>query len=334
MSECLIIGFNDPDFEGFEKFVRAMGVNTGAYRDLNLSFIEYDNRPHRSLDLLSHFYFQDKPRPPRPFNNADFLWPVVTYLGTYLKKHGITFDYVNLFHFEKEKLKEKLLKGDVLTIAITTTLYVAPHPILEIVSFIRQYNKEVKIIIGGPYIAGQARTLDRAVLEEEFMYLGGDIYVIGSEGEAALVNVIKALKGQGKLSEVANIAYREGSGFALTLPSTEYNPLEENLVNYGLFGREELGQFVTTRTAKSCPFTCAFCGFPERAGAYKYLNVELVEKELNAIADVGTITTVSFIDDTFNVPKGRFKDILRMMIRNKYDFKWNSYYRCDHGDDE
>src|SRR5689334_21811107 len=179
MTDCLIIGFNDPDFAEYEKLIRAMGPKNGAYRDLTWGFVEYNDRPQRCLDLMSHFYFQDKPKPPRPFNNADYLWIVVLYLANYLAKSGFSFDYVNLFHFEKEKLKEKLLKGDVLTIAITTTLYVAPHPILEIVSFIRQYNKEVKIIIGGPYIAGQAKTLDRAVLEEEFMYLGGDIYVIG-----------------------------------------------------------------------------------------------------------------------------------------------------------
>ena len=32
------------------------------------------------------------------------------------------------------------------------------------------------------------------------------------------------------------------------------------------------------------------------------------------------VTTITFLDDTFNVPKRRFKDILRMMIRNRYDF--------------
>jgi hypothetical protein len=64
-------------------------------------------------------------------------------------------DYVNLFHLEKDMLREKLSKGDVLSVAITTTLYVIPEPIIAIVEFIRKCNPSVKIIVGGPFIANQ-----------------------------------------------------------------------------------------------------------------------------------------------------------------------------------
>jgi len=63
------------------------------------------------------------------------------------------------------------------------------------------------------------------------------------------------------------------------------------------------------------------------------MSVELVEKELTTIRDLGGVTTLTFIDDTFNVPKERFRELLRMMIRNNYGFKWNSFYRSDHGDE-
>jgi p-methyltransferase len=43
---------------------------------------------------------------------------------------------------------------------------------------------------------------------------------------------------------------------------------------------------------------------------------------------------VVFIDDTFNVPFPRFKDICRLMIRKKYPFKWFSYFRCSNSDEE
>lgn len=334
MTDCLIIGFNDPDFEEYEKLIRAMGPKNGAYRDLTWGFVDFEGKPYRCLDLLTRFYYEGKQKPASPFHNADYVWIVVLYLASYLAKHGLSYDYVNLFHFGKEELKKKLLSQDIRTIAITTTLYVAPHPILEIISFIRQYNTTAKILVGGPYISGQSKMLDQSGLEDQFKYLGADIYVIGSEGEAALVNIIRALKEGSDLSGVENIAYKSDGRFKFTPASTEYNPLEENMVQYSLFKEDHLGEFLTTRTAKSCPFACSFCGFPERAGAYKYLSVELVEQELNAIAELGTVTTLSFIDDTFNVPKGRFKDMLRMMIRNKYPFKWNCYYRSDHGDSE
>src|SRR5262249_8658009 len=44
-------------------------------------------------------------------------------------------------------------------------------------------------------------------------------------------------------------------------------------------------------------------------------------------------STLTFIDDTFNVPKERFRSLLGMMIKNNYGFKWNSFYRSDHGDE-
>ena len=333
-TDCLLVGFNDQDFADYVDMARAMGTDSGAYRDLDLAFIEYNGKPMRSIDLLNHFYFEEKEKPAGRFHNADFLWPVITVLGSYLAQRGLTFDYVNLFHLEKERLREKLSKNDTLTVAITTTLYVSPYPILEIVSFIRQYNDTAKIILGGPYISNQVKMADPTTLQNMFKYLGADVYVNSSEGEFALACVIQALKGGVSLDRVDNIAYKDGEEYIITQTATESNSLEENPVSYSLFPSQDFGEFVTLRTAKSCPFSCSFCGFPQRAGKYTYLSVELVEQELNRVAEIGSVSTLTFIDDTFNVPKGRFKEILRMMIRNKYGFKWNSYLRSDHTDDE
>ena len=333
-TDCLIIGFNDSEFASYIDMVRSMGTDSGAYRDLNLAFINYNNKPYRSMDILNHFYYEDKAGPRQLFHNADFLWPVVTYLGSYLSRHGFTFDYVNLFHLEQDKLREKLLNDDILTIAVTTTLYVSPHPILEIISFIRRYNQTAKILVGGPYMLNQTKMYDSAGLQRQLKYLGADIYVVSNEGESALVNILSALKQGSSLDQVDNLAYKKGNEYVVTATSTESNPLEENMIDYSLFPREDLNEFVTLRTAKSCPFSCSFCGFPQRAGKYKYLSVALVEQELNAIREIETVSTLTFIDDTFNVPRDRFRDMLKMMIRNNYGFKWNSFYRSDHGDAE
>jgi len=334
MTDCLIIGFNDANFDDYVEMVKSMGTDGGAYRDLRLAFVNYENKPVRSMDLLNRFYNPGESVPRRTFHNADFLWPVVTYLGSYLHSRGLTFDYVNLFHLEKEKLIEKLCADDILSIAITTTLYVTPQPILEIISTIRRYNTTAKIIVGGPYLANQHKMLDSLSLKRLFSYIGADFYVISSEGEAALANLINALKSQSSLDAVDNLAYKTGKKYVTTNLSTESNDLADNMVDYRLFSKADFGEFVTLRTAKSCPFTCAFCGFPERAGKYKYMSVDEVKRELDAIREIGGITTLTFIDDTFNVPKGRFKELLRLMIKEDYGFKWNCFYRCDFGDEE
>ncbi|MGW0432596.1 PhpK family radical SAM P-methyltransferase [Micromonospora sp. NPDC003197] len=331
MTDCLIVGFNDVDFSSYVDDVRLMGEDSGAFRDLRLAYIDVDGRPLRALDVLSRFREPD-PGQPRPlFHNADFLWPVITCLGSFLARHGFSFDYVNLFHLEKQKLVEKLAAG-VRSVAITTTLYVSPQPIIEIVSFIRRHDPTVPIVVGGPYLSNQAAAMRPADLEGLFDYLGADVYVIGQEGELTLARLLQALREGVELGRVPNIAYRSGERFVRTRTEVESNPLHENLVDYDLFRPADLNEFVTTRTAKSCPFSCAFCGFPQRAGRYTYLDLSDVERELDNIRRIPSVSTVTFIDDTFNVPKNRFRDLMRLMIDKDYGFRWNSFYRSDHGD--
>jgi len=158
--------------------------------------------------------------------------------------------------------------------------------------------------------------------------------VIAQEGELALVRTLDALKHERPLAEIDNIAYKVGEGYARTRTSVESNPLAENPVNYSLFPPERVGECVSVRTAKSCPFACSFCSFPHQGGVYVYEDIEAIEAEMDRLRSIGTVTTITFLDDTFNVPKERFKQIMRMMIRNGYRFRWNSYLRADYVDAE
>jgi radical SAM PhpK family P-methyltransferase len=336
VTDCLIVGFNDYDFASYVDMVASMGTSSGAYRDLALAFIPLGGRPARALDVLTAYHFEGREGPVRPFHNTDFLWPTITYLGSFLERRGFSVDYVNLFHLERDRLRDKLARGDVLTVAVTTTLYVIPEPILDVVAFVRACDPRVRIVVGGPYVRNQTTAGDPEAVRRVFKFIGADVYVDSSEGEAALARVLAALRDGRSLDGIDNVAYRRGDDYVVNAASVESNALVENPVDYRRFARfaADLGEFVSLRTAKSCPFACAFCGFPGRAGSYTYLPVELVERELDALRELGTVTTLTFLDDTFNVPKRRFKDILRMMIRNRYGFRWNSFYRSDHGDEE
>jgi len=329
-TDCLLIGFNDLSFQSYVDMVKSMGVRSGAFQDLRLAYVDIDGRAHRALDVLSRFHGDGS----HHFHNADFLWPVITYLGTFLHRAGLTFDYVNLFHLEQERLADKLRAGGIRSVAVTTTLYVSPEPILEVVDFVRAHDEAVQIIVGGPYVGNQAKSCSPEDFAALLDFLGADIYVVGREGELTLSRVVAALRDGTPLDRVPNLAYRDGTGrLVRTDEALESNPLAAHLVDYSLFAHD-VNDFVTTRTAKSCPFSCAFCGFPQRAGRYTYLSVADVERELDAIAAMPQVSTITFIDDTFNVPKRRFRDVLQLMIDKDYGFRWNSFYRSDHGDRE
>lgn len=331
MIDCLFIGHNDGSFPEYVDQVRAMGPDAGPWRRVNLSFVELDGVPRRAMDVLNRVNGRDGRRRPT-LNNMEGLSPTIAYLASHVRRHGFSFDFVTLFQDERRRLARLLRGGDVMAVAITTTFYVGTWWIEEIVHFVRRLSPSTRIIVGGPYLYNQS-VLAPERMDELFAELDADVYVISREGELALTRVLDALKGRRSLGAIDNIAYRRRGRFVRTTASPEVNPLAANPVDYDLFP-SRIGEFVAIRTSKSCPFACAFCSYPQQAGAYVYEGIDAVEQELDRIRRVGTVTTLAFIDDTVNVPRGRFKDLLRMMIGKGYRFRWNANLRADHADAE
>ncbi len=337
--DCLFIGHNEIPFEQYEKNIKTMGPKSGAYRDLKLNYIMYNNKPYSVSDIFNLFsrdedHFQNLPSTYKALSSSTIFSAAIAYLGTYLSKRGYCFDYINSFQDNKDELVQKLSTKNILTIGIITTYYVSTLPIVEIIDFIKNYNKTAKIILGGPFVSTKCRSLEPSALEYLFSSsIGADIYVNSSQGEATLVKVIEAIRNDAPLDTIPNIYFKSDKNYFSTAIVKEDNELGKNLVDWHLFA-DKLGDIINVRTSISCPFSCAFCGFPERAGKYQMLHVEEIEIELNQLAKIDKVKNIKFIDDTFNVPPERFKEILRMMIKNQYPFNWYANFRCQFADEE
>lgn len=331
--DCVVVGFNEREFDIEVAEARASGEASVAFSDMRLAYLEHDNRSLRALDVINMLRTEPVAGASGPLSNADFMWPVVLILRTALHRGGLSSDHVNLIAREKRKLARLLTTQSPRAVAITTTLYVSHEAIVEVTRFVRRYNRKTRIILGGPYIANNFRRLEPSRRVELYEYLRADYYVTCAEGEATLVSLVGELaSGDPHMSTIPNLALRDGDGFVETAARVEDNVVSTP-VDYDLFPPEAFNAFLSVRTAKSCPFSCSFCAFPQQSGAYTYLDVADVERELDKTAGLG-VKTLSFIDDTFNVPKNRFRDLLRMMIADDYGFRWNSFYRSDHGDRE
>lgn len=333
--DCLLIGHNEMNFVDYEKAVRQMGVKSGAYRDLNMNFIRYNNNPYTLPEIFNIYYLQENSaNEKKPFHVAESFSAAIAYLGTYLHKRGFTIDYVNSFRHSRDELIAKITGQDILSIVIVTTLYVSVLPVLEIVKFIRSYNQAIKIIIGGPFVSTMVRNLEKEELNHLLHNtIAADIYVNSSQGEAALVKVLHALKNNLPLDGIDNIYYKTTTGLRSTPVSRENNKLSENMVDWNLFS-QNAGEYVNVRTTISCPFSCSFCGFPQHAGKYQTAAVEEIEAELQQLHKIKSVQSVHFIDDTFNIPVERFKKILKMIKKSRFRFKWHSYFRCQFTDRE
>jgi radical SAM PhpK family P-methyltransferase len=332
--DCLFIGHNEMDFSQYEKNLREMGTHSGAYRDLNLNFLQYNHKLYTASEIFNLFYYPGDSTGIKPLSIGETFNAAIAYLGTYLHRRGFTFDYITSFQEQKEELLEKLAGDSFRTIAIITTLYVSALPIIEIVEFIRQSNCTAKIIIGGPFVSTQFRTQEPETLEYLFNdTIAADFYVDSAQGEETLVNVLDALKNDRPFHTIANLYFKNGDHYQKNPNKKEDNRLSQNMVDWNLFSHT-LGEFANLRTAISCPFSCSFCGFPEHAGKYQMAGPREIEEELTQLYKLDKVKYVHFIDDTFNVPVTRFKEILKMMIRKNFGFKWYSHFRCQFADRE
>jgi len=334
MIDCLLIGHNEMRFSDYENMVSQMGYDSGAYKDLSHNFIQIDNIKMSLPEVFNNFNtkkFLDSGNRHMSLGNTFSL--TIAYLASYLRTNNLSVDFINSFQDQKDNLKSMLIKDAYTTIIIPTTMYVSIFPILEIVQFIREYNSSAKVIIGGPFVSTQLRVQDRDSISYLLELLDADVYINSSQGENALLEIVKACKTNGNLDRIPNILYSSNGTYKETRICEETNILDENRINWYDFSNE-IESLVAVRTSISCPYSCSFCGFPKHAGTYQTASVETIEYELNQLSKIKGIKSVNFIDDTFNIPPDRFKEILRMMIKNQYDFKWNSFFRCQFADEE
>jgi radical SAM PhpK family P-methyltransferase len=331
--DCIVIGYNEVPFSRYEQFLHAYGEDSEAYRDLKFSFVNLDGNKLDYPGLLNHVRSLAGVNG-EELKSGDIPNLAAAYLTNFLRRNGHTAEYINLFQYEKDKLID-YLREDPLCVAITTTFYVVNLPVTEMVEFIREHNPKVKIVVGGPLVNNHARNYHGDALKTALEDMGADIYVLEGQGELTLARLIECLKNGGSLNDVPNLAYFEDKKLHHTTTVPENNSLDANFIDWKDFGGSgDLGATIQTRTARSCAFKCSFCNYPSRAGALTLLSLDVLERELDSILTLGGVQNVVFIDDTFNVPFPRFKDLCRMMIRKKYPFNWFSYFRCSNSDQE
>ena len=334
--DCVVIGYNELPFDRYETLLRQYGEESEAYRDLKFSFVKLSDKNLNYVGLLNHVLEQaghGNDSGIRPFESGDIPNLAAVYLTNFMRKRGYHTKYINLFQYEKDRLKE-FLAEDPYCVAITTTFYVLNFPVTEMVEFIRSHNPKVKVVVGGPLIANHARNYQGDELKSALDDMGADIYVIEGQGEVALSQIVQCLKEKGDLSKVPNIAYYEHGALHRTPPELENSSLDENRIDWLDFNNENLGRTLQTRTARSCAFNCSFCNYPTRAGKLALAGIDTLEEEFDSMYALGNTQNVVFIDDTFNVPLPRFKEICRLMIRKNYNFNWFSYFRCSNSDEE
>ncbi|AJQ26599.1 radical SAM protein [Pelosinus fermentans] len=337
--DCFFVGYNELSMPRQRQLLRlTYGENSYYYTETNsskLGYLKYQKELYSTSQIFNMFN-KEKRIVDNSFDDINMHETfnlAIAYLGSYLHKRGFSIDYINSFNNAKEKLANLLTEDRIRTIAIPTSFYIFAYPILEIISFIRNYSSTVKILVGGTFIANQVRSLDKIALQSFFISMGADVYIYSNEGEYALSRVVQGIKNGQALEEIENIYFKSGKNYVFTKVQIEENSINNNPVNWNLYSND-MGKFVNMRTSISCPFSCSFCNFPRYAGKYRLADLEAVGNEIAKLNDIGKVSGMWIIDDTYNFPPDRFKDILRVMIKNRNKIKWQAHVRCQYLDEE
>ena len=329
--DCVVIGYNGGSFDDYRLMCERAGSTSAEMQIFRKEQLVVGGRAMSWMDTLSVLRAEATGRRDRYHVGAVYNLAAV-YLTSMLRRHGCSADSISLFPAECDRLTE-MLAAQPKIVAVTTTFYLNILPVIPVVEFVRERSPSSHIVVGGPLIDDLCRKGINNELQDVLFAMGADSYVQESQGEATLVALCQTIKEAGDLEAVDNLLYCRDGRWGLTRRRPENNNLDACSIDWTGFNEPLIGPTAQMRTARSCAFSCSFCDYPTRAGALATASVDTVRRELRELAALG-VRNVVFVDDTFNVPPRRFKQICQMMIQEDLGIRWYSYFRCSNARDD
>lgn len=214
---------------------------------------------------------------------------------------------------KKDKRLESVRKADFVGISIKT---LTVENGVNLARKIKQVNKDVKIVCGGPHVILDG--LDFLKEHEEF-----DIGVVG-EGEEALLEIVSGKD----LNEIKGIIYRSKRDIFST-PRMEWNKNLDEIPfpNYDYF--DSVPEVIKSAgypilTSRGCPFNCTYCSVREISGrAWRARSPQNILDELHHAKDKHKIKEFYIVDDNFTLNMNRAKDFCQMLVSEKMNLNWS-----------
>jgi len=279
------------------------------------------------LQIPPGYIFQ--PERDKPQKISSYHPPLgLLYLGRILEYEGHSVEVIDFLaeKYPLKTLKQALPEVDAVGISIFSSAYQESlwggrytYAYLEsakVAKFIKTIDPTTSIIIGGPHCSVQP--------EKSLMELpSADISVEG-DGEIIIKDIVKALEGKKKLSEIPGLRYRENGQIKKGRPAKIIEDLDaipfpaRHLVakyDYGKTLRSYFfkPKFTSMITGRGCPFNCSFC--TRNALGFKIFRKRSVENVVDEIQEINeNFDSVMIVDDTFLADEPRANKILDKLI--------------------
>uniref|UniRef100_A0A7V6CD25 B12-binding domain-containing radical SAM protein n=1 Tax=Thermodesulfobacterium geofontis TaxID=1295609 RepID=A0A7V6CD25_9BACT len=232
------------------------------------------------------------------------------YLAAFLIKHGFEVKIINLSQKGEYSIKEleKIIKEFSPQLVGFSTYQRNILYVLGIAKFIKEINKEIKIILGGPQIT----FMPSLALKDMPMV----DYFCRSEGELTLLEVAKAIESGNPFGGVKGVTYKINGEIVETERIEGYEELDKypspHLME--IFDYSEIDEIILL-TSRGCPFNCIFCYTPVASGyKIRFHSVERVIEEIKWVVKKGK-NRIWFADPNFSFKKERIYQILEEILK-------------------
>lgn len=216
------------------------------------------------------------------------------------------------------------LKPDVVSFY---TLYNSHYIALTICKRLRELNKHVTILLGGPHASIVAKeTLER------FDFIDG----IGiGEGEETIKGIIDALINHERFDDVPGLAFKEGGHVKINETETISNLDQLPMIDYGKISNIKKRRDIPLDIGRGCPFNCTFCStktFWKRQHRLK--SPERIVNEIEYIVNNFGIKYFNFVHDHFTFDKSKVIDFCDLLIERNLNITFECSSRADTVDEE
>jgi radical SAM superfamily enzyme YgiQ (UPF0313 family) len=250
------------------------------------------------------------------------------YLATHLEQHNITVKVIDFtFHGFKDGLRRlDPYLYDSLLFGISSETLLIPKA-LRIAKYIKQQNKDAKILLGGCHVTAVPNTLEDPNLD----------YIINGEGEFTLLELVNSLINGKDYSNIEGIGYKRNGKVQINPKRELIQDLDSipfpnrDLVDIRRYMRNAPGRaswslpepVATMVTSRGCPFQCTFCSSHLTFGRkVRRRSVDNVTDEIKFLQSKYGIKGILFHDDTFTVLKDWVIRFCDNILAEKIKFNW------------
>jgi anaerobic magnesium-protoporphyrin IX monomethyl ester cyclase len=248
------------------------------------------------LDALATPRARELPWPPE-------MAPLAAHYGRADRSPFALFHRYQHFGAAFERLGEAARESAASLVGISSLFSAYGAEALATAEAVRRAHPGCRIVLGGHHPSAFPAEVLRSCAAVDFVVVG--------EGEPALPQLVRALRGEGELESVPGLVWRS-SGDALrrnapAVAALEHAPLPASGL---LRARSQRGRAVIV-ASRGCPLRCSYCSLGAGAALpYRRRPVDSVLAELGRELDEREVSFVDFEDESLSSDRGWFLDLL------------------------